>query len=235
MPSQPQEFWNMRAPSYDQTSGKTYAETYDQTAERSLKYLKPSDRVLEFACGTGLITLRLAPHVAHIRGIDISPGMADIAREKARGLPNVEITNTDLFDPCLEPGSFDAVCAYNVLLYLPDLPAALARIRELLKPGGVFLSATDCLGARPLGDGTEKAGEEPYREDALNGLLHPAGAGAEDRPERLCRFGAGEPVSQSPQPVCGRPGQIVISSLCSPVSPSSGTPPSVGFPSRTAE
>ena len=36
----------------------------------------------------------------------------------------------------LEPGSFDAVAAFNVLLYLPDLPAALARIRELLKPGG---------------------------------------------------------------------------------------------------
>lgn len=167
MPSQPQEFWNMRARSYDQTSGKIYADTYNQTAERSLKYLKPSDRVLEFACGTGLITLRLAPHVAHLRGIDISSSMADIAREKARGLPNVEITNTDLFDPCLEPGSFDGVCAYNVLLYLPDLPAALARIRELLKPGGVFLSATDCLGSRPSVMGLKKlvksrTGKMPY-------------------------------------------------------------------------
>lgn len=167
MPSQPQEFWNMRAQSYDQTSGMIYAETYDQTAKRSLKYLKPSDRVLEFACGTGLITLQLAPHVAHIRGIDISSSMVDIAREKARDMSNVEITNTDLFDPCLEPGSFDGVCAYNVLLYLPDLPAALARIRELLKPGGVFLSATDCLGSRPSVMGLKKlvksrTGKMPY-------------------------------------------------------------------------
>lgn len=167
MPSQPQEFWNMRARGYDQTSGKIYAETYDQTAQRSLKYLKPSYRVLEFACGTGLLTLRLAPHVAHLRGIDISPDMADIAREKARGLSNVEITNTDLFDPCLEPGSFDAVCAYNVLLYLPDLPAALARIRELITPGGIFLSATDCLGSRPSVTGLKKlvnsrTGHMPY-------------------------------------------------------------------------
>lgn len=157
----------MRAQSYDQTSGMIYAETYDQTAKRSLKYLKPSDRVLEFACGTGLITLRLAPHVTHIRGIDISSSMADIAREKARDMSNVEITNTDLFDPCLEPGSFDGVCAYNVLLYLPDLPAALARIRELLKPGGVFLSATDCLGSRPSVMGLKKlvksrTGKMPY-------------------------------------------------------------------------
>ncbi len=157
----------MRAQTYDLTSGKTYAETYDKTAASSLKYLKPSDRVLEFACGTGLLTLRLAPHVARLRGIDISPSMADIAREKARDIPNVEITNTDLFDPCLEPGSFDAVAAYNVLLYLPDLPAALARIRALLKPGGVFLSATDCLASRPSAMGLKKlvnsrAGKMPY-------------------------------------------------------------------------
>lgn len=167
MLSQPQEFWNMRAQSYDQTSGMIYAETYDQTAERSLKYLKPSDRVLEFACGTGLITLRLAPRVAYIRGIDISPGMADIAQKKARGMSNVEITNTDLFDPCLEPGSFDAVCAYNVLLYLPDLPQVLARIRALLKPDGLFLSATDCLASRPSRAGLQKlvksrTGKMPY-------------------------------------------------------------------------
>ncbi len=162
-----QEFWNMRAQSYDQTSGKIYAETYNQTAEYSLKYLNPSDRVLEFACGTGLITQRLAPHVSHLRGIDISSKMADIAREKTRALPNTEITNTDLFDPCLKPASFDAVAAYNVLLYLPDLPASLARIRELLKPGGLFLSATDCLGSRPSVMGLKKlvnsrTGAMPY-------------------------------------------------------------------------
>ena len=105
MLNQPKEFWDMRARTYDQTSGKTYAETYDRTADLSLKYLKPSDRVLEFACGTGLLTFRLAPHVSHLRGIDISPEMTAVAREKARGLDNVEITNTELFDPGLEPGS----------------------------------------------------------------------------------------------------------------------------------
>lgn len=167
MLNQPEEFWDMRARTYDQTSGKTYAETYDRTADLSLKYLKPSDRVLEFACGTGLLTFRLAPHVSHLRGIDISPEMTAVARDKARGLDNVEITNTELFDPGLEPGSFDAVAAFNVLLYLPDLPANLARIRELLRPGGMFLSATDCLGARPSVMGLQKlvrsrTGRMPY-------------------------------------------------------------------------
>ena len=59
------------------------------------------------------------------------------------------------------------MAAYNVLLYLPDLPAALARIRALLKPGGTFLSATDCLGSRPSVMGLKKlvnshTGKMPY-------------------------------------------------------------------------
>lgn len=169
MLNQPKDFWNMRAPGYDETSGGTYAKAYDLTVERTVRYLKPSDQVLDFACGTGLVTLRLAPHVSHIRGIDIAPDMAAIAREKVRvqGVPNVEITNTDLFDPCLEPGRFDVVTAFNVMCYIPDLPQALARIRDLLRPGGLFLSATDCLGSRPSQAGLKKfvkshTGKMPY-------------------------------------------------------------------------
>lgn len=167
MLNQPKDFWDMRSENYDQTSGGAYAQAYDRTIDRTIPYLKPTDRLLEFACGTGLTTLRLAPHAASVRGIDISPKMAAIALEKATGLPNVEITNTDLFDPALEPGSFDVVTAFNVLCYIPDLPAALARIRELLKPEGFFLSATDCLGSRPSKAGFQKfykthTGKMPY-------------------------------------------------------------------------
>lgn len=167
MLNQPKDFWDMRSKNYDQTSGGVYARAYDRTVARTVSYLTPSDRVLEFACGTGLTTLRLAPHAAWVRGIDISPKMTAIAREKARDIPNVEITNTDLFDPGLEPGSFDVVTAFNVLLYLPDLPAVLARIRELLRPEGLFLSATDCLGSRLSRAGLAKlvksrTGKMPY-------------------------------------------------------------------------
>ena len=167
MLNQPKDFWDMRSENYDQTSGGAYAQAYDRTLDRTIPYLKPTAQLLEFACGTGLTTLRLAPHAACVRGIDISPKMAAIALEKATGLPNVEITNTDLFDPALEPGSFDVVTAFNVLCYIPDLPAALARIRELLKPEGFFLSATDCLGSRPSKAGFQKfykthTGKMPY-------------------------------------------------------------------------
>ena len=142
------DFWNKRAAVYDSQVGGIYQDAYDRTVSNSLKYLTEGDRVLEFACGTGIVTCAVAPHVAHIESIDISAGMVQKAREKAeaQSLSNVEVRNMDLFDPALVPGSFDAVMAFNVLLYVENPDQVLARIHSLLKPNGVFLSATDCLG-----------------------------------------------------------------------------------------
>ena len=144
----PQTFWNFRALTYDTQIGHLYDDAYRRTAENSLKYLSTESKVLEFACGTGIVTDAVAPHVASIRAIDISDEMVLRAREKmARlGHENVEVTQTDLFDPSLPTGTFDAVMAFNVLLYVDNFVEVMARIQNLLKPGGVFLSATDCLG-----------------------------------------------------------------------------------------
>src|SRR5690606_41487095 len=52
--------------------------------------LRPTDHILDVGCGTGSLSLRLAPFVAHAYGLDYSRAMVDIAREKARtlGVPN---------------------------------------------------------------------------------------------------------------------------------------------------
>ena len=144
----PQAFWNFRALNYDAQIGPLYEDAYRRTAEDTLKYLKPDDKVLEFACGTGIVTALVAPHVHSIRAIDISDEMVSRAKEKTYtlDLSNVEVTQTDLFDPCLPGGSFDAVMAFNVLLYVDNFEEVMQRIKSLLKPGGMFLSATDCLG-----------------------------------------------------------------------------------------
>ena len=149
------EFWNRRSQVYDDQVGGVYAQAYDKTVSRSLNYLRPEDQVLEFACGTGIVTLRLAPHVGRLWAIDISDEMA------------ARVTNTDLFDASLPQGTFDAVLAYNVLCYVEDLQGLLSRVRSLLKPGGVFLSATDCLGDGITREGLRKfwkshTGSMPY-------------------------------------------------------------------------
>lgn len=142
------EFWDRRAANYDAQVGVFYRETYEMTSERMKKYLRPTDTVMDFACGTGIVTLAVAPAVKRVQGIDISGEMLRCAREKAaeRKIENVTLSQLDIFDASLAPGSFDAVLACNVLLYVEQRAEVLARICALLRPGGMFLSATDCLG-----------------------------------------------------------------------------------------
>lgn len=146
----PREFWNRRSQHYDEQSGAAYADAYRKTAECIRPYLTPNDRVLDFACGTGLVTLPVAQMAAEVCAIDISDEMVRHLKEKIaeQGVGNVSASCMDLFDESLRPGSFDAVVACNVLLYLENRAEVLARIRELLRTEGMFLSATDCLGER---------------------------------------------------------------------------------------
>lgn len=142
------EFWDRRAAVYDADAGVFYREAYEKTTACMRKYLKPTDTVLDFACGTGIVTLSLSPDVKELRGIDISDEMIRRAQGKAaaQDIANVLLTQTDLFDAALAPASFDAVLACNVLLYVEQRAAVLARVRELLKADGKLLVVSDCLG-----------------------------------------------------------------------------------------
>ena len=165
----PREFWNRRSQHYDGQSGAAYADAYRKTAECIRPYLTPNDRVLDFACGTGLVTLPVAQMAAEVCAIDISDEMVRHLKEKIaeQGVGNVSVSCMDLFDDSLRPDSFDAVVACNVLLYLENRAEVLTRIHELLRPKGVFLSATDCLGERLTREGVRKwwrshTGKMPY-------------------------------------------------------------------------
>lgn len=174
------DFWNRRSLIYDSQVGPHYEEAYRKTAEKTLRYLRAEDHVLEFACGTGIVTAAVAPHVAQIRAIDISDRMVQLAAEKIRRsqIRNVTVEQLDLFDPSLPEGSFDAVMAFNVLCYVENRGEVLARIRRLLKPNGMFLSATDCLGQKITAVGLRKwwrshTGKMPYVAfDSMEHLKH---------------------------------------------------------------
>lgn len=151
------EYWNRRAASYDEGAMGTYEDAYRKTAERSLPYCGPEDDMLEIACGTGIMTLALAPHVGHMTAIDISDEMIARLREKSGGDDgNISLMHTDVFDHSLDGKQFDIIAAFNVLLYMENIQEALSRINSLLKPGGTFLSATDCVGGSDTPDAREK-------------------------------------------------------------------------------
>ncbi len=144
-------FWDKAAQSYDNRVNKTYAKTYEDTIARAKKYLSPGNTLLDYACGTGITTVQLAGSVKRITAVDISEGMIGEAKKKTAdlGIANVDFSVGNIFGSEFEGGSFDVVTAFNVLYFIRDPDALLARFRELLVPSGIFLSATDCIGESP--------------------------------------------------------------------------------------
>lgn len=125
---------------------------YERTLARCLDYLKPSDKALEFGCGTGTTALRLAPSVGSLIASDISGEMIAIAREKQAAAVKEHAASALTFvQSALEtlpyPGeSFDVVMGFSAVHLVPDLGDGLAQVHRLLKPGGLFISKTPCLG-----------------------------------------------------------------------------------------
>ena len=66
-------FWDKMSAGYDRQAAGKYEQAYADTVALTRDYLKPTDSVLDFACGTGLTTVQLAGAVASIHAIDISP------------------------------------------------------------------------------------------------------------------------------------------------------------------
>lgn len=121
---------------------------YTHTLERTRSYLKPGDRVLELGCGTASTALELAGNVAEIVASDVSTKMVEIGRRKVadQGVANIRLVAADVCDPALGPGPYDVVMAFNLLHLVDDLPTTLRHIHDLVKPGGLFISKTVCLG-----------------------------------------------------------------------------------------
>ena len=139
------EFWDNTAEKYAKSPIRDL-EAYEYTLGRTRSYLSESDRVLEVGCGTGSTALLLAPDVTHITASDLSGSMIRIAERKAseQGVSNASFIASDLFSPALDQGPYDAVLALNMIHLLEDTPAAMKRISELVKPGGMFISKTVC-------------------------------------------------------------------------------------------
>jgi ubiquinone/menaquinone biosynthesis C-methylase UbiE len=143
--------WDKQAGSYDQRTLTRFETAYDQSIERTIAALEPGDRVLEIGCGTGIITLGVAPHVESVVGTDISPEMIAVARSKAqsRDADNVRFRVADGYELPFDTESFDAVLVFNTLHIVKEPDSLLKEARRLLKPGRPLITATDCY-AEPV-------------------------------------------------------------------------------------
>lgn len=144
-----ESFWDKAAGKYDQLEKKD-EQTYIHILQRTKTHLKISDTVLDFGCGTGLLANEIAEYVNEIHAIDLSSKMITIAEKKAkeRNLANINYAHSTIFDEKYKKGSFDVILVFHVLHLLEDEHIALRRMNELLKPGGLLISATPCVGEK---------------------------------------------------------------------------------------
>ena len=102
--------------------------------------LKPGDRVLDIAAGTGdtsIIAARRVGPTGHVLATDLSPSMLEVATDEAHkaGLSNLETRVMDARSLELESDSFDAVISRMGIMLMPEREKALAEILRVLKPG----------------------------------------------------------------------------------------------------
>jgi YD repeat-containing protein len=130
----------------------TWAQTYDGQGNRSVRALGDGAgrRAVDAGCGTGRHTAKLVLRGWETVGVDGSPEMLEVARER---VPAAELREGDLRELPVEDAWADlAVCAL-ALSHLPDLEA-VGELGRVLRPGGVLLLsnphpvATGILGAR---------------------------------------------------------------------------------------
>ena len=139
--------WDRFAKGYSQQPIKD-EEAYQKKLQVTQSYLKPTDSVVEIGCGTGGTALYHSKFVRNVLATDLSVNMIDIARQKAvdAGVSNVEFRQTSVDALELPAASQDVVLGLSILHLLPNRDAVMHKVHGWLKPGGLFVTSTVCIG-----------------------------------------------------------------------------------------
>lgn len=135
-------FWDTVAWVYDVFANGINRKANWQLCAAVEKQILPSDRVLECACGTGLLTCAMAPRCKSLVATDLSVPMLKRAEKKCRKYGNVRFDKADILHLPFPNGSFDAVVAANVIHLLEEPRKALAELDRVCRPGGRLIIPT---------------------------------------------------------------------------------------------
>ncbi len=106
----------------------------------ALADVRPGTRALDLAAGTGDIAFALAARGARVAALDITHRMLQIASSKRQASTLVTFVTGDMMSLPFEDGAFDLVTTGYGIRNVPEIEPALAEIRRVLRPGGLFLS-----------------------------------------------------------------------------------------------
>ncbi|MEM9928163.1 MAG: class I SAM-dependent methyltransferase [Cyanobacteria bacterium P01_D01_bin.50] len=141
------KFWDKIAEKYSKQPIADEA-AYQKKLQVTREYFQPEMEVLEFGCGTGSTAIIHAPHVKHIRAIDISEKMIEIAQGKAQAenIKNITFEQLTIEELTVPDCTFDMVLGLSILHLLENKEEAINKVHKMLKPGGLFVTSTACLG-----------------------------------------------------------------------------------------
>ena len=117
--------------------------------------------VLDFGCGTGLLTLQLQPVVHSITGVDSSRGMIDVLKAKIdkQNLPNIKTQYLDTEKGDILKGTYHLIVSGMTLHHVKEIRPLLNQFYRILKPSGYL-----CIADLDLDDG--------QFHDNNNGVFH---------------------------------------------------------------
>ena len=142
--------FDQEAANWDQVTGRVkVAHDIAQSMIQEI-ILTPDMDVLDFGCGTGLLTFALQPFVRSITGVDSSQGMLNVFKTKIKEqhLSNVKADPLDLDKGDLLEGSYDLIVCSMTLHHIKEIGPLLKLFHQVLLPSGAL-----CIADLDLDDG----------------------------------------------------------------------------------
>ena len=135
-------FWDKIASVYDFFENVYNGKVYKGTGQKVAEKIEKDDEVLECACGTGAISVYIAPKCARLVATDMSKNMLKQTAKKTRDYGNVETRIVDMMNLDYADDSFNKVVAGNVIHLLDNPADTVAELFRVCKPGGKVIIPT---------------------------------------------------------------------------------------------
>ena len=135
-------FWDQVAIVYDVFVHVINRRTHQKLKELVSDRIEPEDRVLECACGTGLLSAVIAPNCRHLTATDFSAKMLKKAEKNCRAFANITFEPADITALRYPDSTFDKVVAGNVIHLLDNPLTALGELNRVCKDGGMLIIPT---------------------------------------------------------------------------------------------
>ncbi len=144
------KFWDKLSPKYDQFIQKWWKIYASTLLDKISEDVSSSCIVLEVACGTGLVALKIAEKASRVYGVDISSQMISEAKKKMteKGFENVDFSIEDAYNLPFDNNMFDTVICNNALHNMVNPQKALSEINRVLKPKGQFIATIVGIGEK---------------------------------------------------------------------------------------